>query len=100
MSKSTTSLLVLVSGIAAGAFLGILYAPDKGSNTRDRVTYRLEKYKTRLEELINELLKTKDELPESVAKSDGEKVINEAREKAKTLLKDVDNLLGQIRVNK
>lgn len=97
MSKTASSLLWFFSGILTGTLVGVLYAPDKGSNTRDRVTFRLEKYKVNLEELLTDLVRSKDALPDSVAKSDGEKVINEAREKAKRLLDDVDNLLDQIK---
>lgn len=91
------SILLFLSGILTGVTVGFLYAPDSGINTRDRVTFRLEKYRLKLEDLIGDLVRTRDQLPESVAKSDGEKVINEAREKAKQLLDDVDNLLGQIK---
>ena len=77
--------------------VGFLYAPDSGINTRDRVTFRLEKYRLKLEDLIGDLVRTRDQLPESVAKSDGEKVINEAKEKARQLLDDVDNLLDQMK---
>ena len=91
------SILLFFSGILTGMTVGFLYAPDSGINTRDRVTFRLEKYRLKLEDLISDLVRTRDQLPDSVAKSDGEKVINEAREKAKQLLDDVDNLLGQIK---
>lgn len=91
------SVLLFFSGILTGVTVGFLYAPDSGMNTRDRVTFQLEKYRIRLEDLLNDLVRTKDQLPESVAKSDGERVINDAREKAKQLLDDVDNLLGQIK---
>jgi gas vesicle protein len=97
MSKTGSSLLVFISGLLAGSLFGILFAPDAGINTRDKVTFRLEKYKRSLEELLSDLVRSKEQLPESVAKSDGEKVINEAREKAKQLLDDVDNLLDQIK---
>ncbi|MFP4089220.1 MAG: YtxH domain-containing protein [Cyclobacteriaceae bacterium] len=97
MSKTGSSLLVFFSGLLAGTLVGILYAPDTGINTRDRVTFRLEKYKVKLEELLADLVRSKESLPDSAAKSDGEKVINEAREKARQLLDDVDNLLGQIK---
>ncbi len=95
--NKTVSLLLFFSGIMTGTLVGVLYAPDKGSNTRDRFTFRLEKFKVNLEDLLIDLVRSKDALPESVAKSDGEKVINEAREKARQLLDDVDNLLGQIK---
>lgn len=91
------SIALFFSGILTGMTLGFLYAPDSGTNTRDRVTFRLEKYRIKLEDLIGDLVRTRDQLPESVAKSDGERVINDAREKAKQLLDDVDNLLGQIK---
>lgn len=91
------SILLFFSGILTGVTVGFLYAPDSGTNTRDRVTFRLEKYRLKLEDLIADLVRTRDQLPDSVAKSDGERVINDAREKAKQLLDDVDNLLGQIK---
>lgn len=91
------SVVLFLSGILTGMTVGFLYAPDSGINTRDRVTFRLEKYRLKLEDLIGDLVRTRDQLPESVAKSDGEKVINEAREKARQLLDDVDNLLDQIK---
>ena len=96
MSK-VGSVLLFFSGILTGMTVGFLYAPDSGINTRDRVTFRLEKYRLKLEDLIGDLIRTRDQLPESVAKSDGEKVINEAKEKARQLLDDVDNLLDQMK---
>jgi len=97
MSKTGTSLLLFISGLLTGSMFGILFAPDAGTNTRDKVTFRLERYKRSLEDLMSDLVRSKEQLPDSAAKSDGEKVINEAREKAKRLLDDVDNLLNQIK---
>jgi gas vesicle protein len=96
MSKNSgNSLLAFLIGAAAGSLIGILYAPDKGSNTRDKLTYRLHKYRKSLEELIDDLINEND-ATFSEAKSHGEKVVNDAREKAERLLEDVDELLSHI----
>ena len=97
MSKTTDNLMSFLAGAAAGAILGILYAPDKGTNTRERLTYRLEKYKLKLEDLLEEIMEEEAEPVTSMARSEGEKVIQDAREKAEKLLEDVDNLIGQIK---
>jgi gas vesicle protein len=96
MSNSTRTLLAFVTGVATGAALGILYAPDKGINTRDRLSYRLGKYRDQLQNLIADLVR-QTELPESLAKTEGKRVVDDAREKAERLLSDVEALMGQIK---
>ena len=96
MSKKTNTLFSFFLGATTGAILGILYAPDKGSNTRDKLSYKLDKYKVLLEDLIEDILNGK-EMPVSAAKSEGQQVIDNAKERAEKLLADVDNLIDHIK---
>ncbi len=95
--KGSNALLVFLAGAAAGAILGVLYAPDKGTNTREKLSFQLDKYKKTLEEFINDLISGKETPLTTEAKSQGQKVVSEAKDKAQRLLDDVDELLEQIR---
>ncbi|MDN4165985.1 YtxH domain-containing protein [Cytophagales bacterium LB-30] len=97
MSKSSGIIAAFLAGAATGAILGILYAPDKGSNTRDKLSFQLDKYREKLDELRKEFMDGKNMASSSAAKSEGERVVNDARLKAEQLLNDVDDLIGQIR---
>ncbi len=96
MSKTGRNLAFFLTGIATGAVLGLLYAPEKGTITRDKLSYRLSRYRAQLEQLLNDLMQTA-ELPENFQKSEGQRVVNDAREKAERLLEDVDRLMAQIK---
>lgn len=100
MSKKGNSLLAFLAGASVGALLGVLYAPEKGSVTREKLSFQLDKYKKILEEFINDLVAGKDTPLTTEAKSQGEKVVNEAKDKAERLLEDVDELLEQLRGGK
>ena len=49
-------LLGILAGIAAGALLGVLFAPEKGSDTRKKLSKKAEDYADGLKENFSEFL--------------------------------------------
>ena len=97
--KTFRTLAAFMSGAAAGAAFGILFAPGRGSETRDRLSFQLEKYREKLRELSEDLVASKDNATSS-AKTEGERVIRDAKTKAEALLGDVDDIISQINERK
>lgn len=73
-TKNGNGILALLAGAAIGVGLGILFAPDKGSKTREKIKDGLDDLKdgalTKWNKLENEtkekFSKTKDELKDTV----------------------------------
>lgn len=97
MSRGSNSFLAFLTGALTGAVLGILYAPDKGENTRDKLSFQLDKYKKKLEDLLDELTDEKEAKGTNQARTDGEKIVSDAKQKAEKLLDDVNGLIDQIK---
>lgn len=94
MSKSKDFTLGLLSGALAGSVIALLYAPDKGSNTRDILSYRLSSYMDELTHLIDKLSDEKESISE--AKRKGDLVVKDARKRAEDLINEAEDLLGSI----
>ncbi len=65
-SNTGQTLLALLTGAAIGAGLGILYAPDKGSETRDKLSKEAKKTQKKLNKQYQQ---TKSALSEKAQKA-------------------------------
>lgn len=98
MSKSKDFTLGLISGALVGSVIALLYAPDKGSNTRDIISYRLSTYLDELTHLIDRLSEEKAAI--SDAKRKGDLVVEDARHRAENLINEAEELLQSIEETK
>lgn len=98
MSRSKDFTLGLLSGALVGSVVALLYAPDKGSNTRDVLSYRLSSYLDELTHLIDQLSDEKQSISE--AKRKGDLVVEDARHRAEDLIREAEDLLDSIEESK
>jgi gas vesicle protein len=70
MSDNTKVVVALLAGLAAGAALGILFAPDKGDETRDKLSESLRNLGDSIKETaaaeIDSLVGLKDKVVDSI----------------------------------
>ena len=99
-SNTGQTLLALLTGAVIGAGIGILYAPDKGSNTRDKLSKEAKKAQKQLSKQIRE---TSHNLSEKahVARLSFEEKLNEtlssASYKADDILAAMEDKLEALR---
>ncbi len=97
MSKTSKGFTFgLISGAFIGSVVALLYAPDKGSTTRDRLSYRLNSYLEDLTDLIEQLRDERDSIV-SDAKLKGTQVVEDAQRKAEDLIGEAESLLQTIK---
>jgi gas vesicle protein len=76
-------LLGVLAGVAAGALIGILFAPDTGWNTRKRISKKADAYVDDLKDKFSEFLETIsskiEEAKEEVSDLAEQSVVNPGR---------------------
>jgi len=70
MKDNSKVVIALMAGLAAGAVLGILFAPDKGNETRDKLSESLKNLGDSIRETaaneINNLVSLKDKIVDNL----------------------------------
>lgn len=79
-------LLGVLAGVAAGALLGVLFAPDKGKVTRKKVAMKADEYADGLREKFNEYM---DTISEKIEDVQGEEYADSLKDKFEEFLDSI-----------
>ncbi|WP_264529454.1 YtxH domain-containing protein [Flavobacterium sp. N502540] len=90
--KTSSTILGILGAAAAGAVLGVLFAPDKGSNTRKKISDKSKDY--------GDNIKTKFNGVVSTIKSNGKEIIEEGKVKFSQAKEDFNTLKDEAKAVK
>ncbi len=76
MNDNSKTIIALLAGVAAGAALGLLFAPEKGAETRDKLSESLKNLGESIKETAAEEIDNLTEFKE--------KVVSKIKDKIKT----------------
>lgn len=103
MKDNTKILIALLAGMAAGAALGILFAPEKGSDTRDKLSDSLknlgDSIKDRAAEEIENLSEFKEQVVENIRSKirSAENDYTQAQAGAGSIAKEVERTINKVK---
>ena len=93
MSKFSNGFtLGLITGAVVGGAVALLYAPDKGKDLRDKISYKLHSLLDDLNDTLERLQKEEA----IIAESESERIVADAQQKAEDLIKEAEDLLRNI----
>lgn len=87
--KTNKIITAIVSGLGVGAILGILFAPDKGCNTRRKMAKKGNDLKNGIKDGVNSLVSSLENKYEKLA-SKGENIIDESKSKFGNIKNEVE----------
>lgn len=91
---STTKILIgVLAGVAAGATLGILFAPNKGSKTRKNFSKSSEDFADDMKEKFDDFLESAKHTL-SNTKDETEEIIQKGKSKAHHVKKDIKSAVS------
>ena len=99
-SNTGQTLIALLMGAAIGAGLGILYAPDKGTNTRNKLSKEAKKAQKKMNNQIRETASTLSERAQNAKYSFEQKLndtLSSASYKADDILLAMEDKLEALR---
>lgn len=82
--KTNKTILGIIGAVAAGALLGVLFAPDKGSNTRKKIKNKSKDYKDNLKGKVDNIVNTITSNGKEII-GEGKTKFNQIKDEAKTL---------------
>ena len=99
-SKTNSSIIALLAGAAIGAGLGILFAPDKGSKTREKIKDGLDDIKNQAQNKLDSIedetkekfSRTKEDLKETV-----ESLLSNSSYKAEEAISFLEEKLAELK---
>ncbi len=89
--KSGDVFLGVLAGVAAGALMGILFAPEKGSRTRKHIANKADGYADDLKEKFEDMVDGLNDKYESIM-HDAKAIATKEKGKLKEAVRDADHV--------
>lgn len=89
--KTDKVILGVIGGLAAGALMGILFAPAKGTKTRKKIKRKSNEYVDEIKEKFDSTIDTISNKYDTL-KQEGLNLLNDGKSKFEKTRKEIENL--------